>query len=217
VTGRKYDQYCPIARALDVIGDRWALLIVRELTGGPRRYTDLHTDLPGVSTDILAARLKDLERDEVVVRRQLRSPAPARVYELTPRGRRLLPVLTTLADWGADDLEELLPTDSTRAHWFAVPLLRELESVDWGGVVGDIDVRLPEGGFHIQVAEGGGLSWADGCAPAPIGTVTVSAEARVAIARAEASLSECVEQGGVVASGRVLDGMLKQAAAGAIL
>ena len=200
MTGRKYDQYCPIARALDVVGDRWALLIVRELAGGPRRYTDLHTDLPGVSTDILAARLKDLERDGVVMRRQLRTPAPAKVYELTPRGRRLGPVLTTLADWGADDLDEMSPTDSTRAHWFAVPLLRELRSVDFAGAVGEIDILLPEGTFHVQVAEDG-LSYADGSAAAPLATVAVSAEARVAIARAAASLSECVDQGSVVIDG----------------
>lgn len=201
VTGRKYDQYCPIARALDVVGDRWALLIVRELTGGPRRYTDLHTDLPGVSTDILAARLKDLERDGVVIRRQLRAPAPAKVYELTERGRRLQPVLTTLADWGADDLGEMLPTDSTRAHWFAVPLLRELRATDFVGMDGEIDVRLPEGTFHVRVAQGE-LSYADGPSPAPIATLSVSAEARIAITRAEASLAECVTQGAVVVSGQ---------------
>lgn len=200
MTGRKYDQYCPIARALDVVGDRWALLIVRELTGGPRRYTDLYTDLPGVSTDILAARLKDLERDGVVVRRQLKAPAPAKVYELTARGRRLGPVLTTLADWGADDLGEMLPTDSTRAHWFAVPLLRELRTMDFAEVAGAIDVRLPEGVFHVQMTESE-LSYADGPSPAPVATLTVSAEARIAIARAEASLSECVERGSVVMSG----------------
>ena len=71
---RSYDQYCPLSRALDVIGERWSALIVRELLAGPRRYTDLHADLPGVSTDVLAARLKEMERDGLVARRRLPRP-----------------------------------------------------------------------------------------------------------------------------------------------
>lgn len=73
---RSYDQYCPIARSLDVAGERWTLLIVRELLAGPRRYTDLHADLPGVSTDVLAGRLKDMEREGLVTRRRLPRPGP---------------------------------------------------------------------------------------------------------------------------------------------
>lgn len=118
---RSYDQYCPVARALDVVGERWALLIVRELLVGPRRYTDLHADLPGVSTDVLASRLKDMEREGLITRRRLPPPGAAYVYELTDRGRDLLPVLTALAEWGAPALGEPRPTDAVRAHWFAVP------------------------------------------------------------------------------------------------
>lgn len=201
MTRRSYDQYCPIARALDSVGDRWSLLIARELMSGPRRYTDLHTDLPGVSTDILASRLKDLERDGVVTRRRLPPPAPAWVYELTARGRGLLPVLTALADWGSDDLGELRPVDSSRAHWFAVPLLRALNAVDFGEVSGEIDVRLPEGGFHVRLADGG-LAHADGPAPAPDAVLTVSAEGRLAISKSEADVAGCVERGTIEVSGR---------------
>jgi DNA-binding HxlR family transcriptional regulator len=200
VSRRSYDQYCPIARALDAVGDRWSLLIVRELMGGPRRYTDLHTDLPGVSTDILASRLKDLERDDVVARRTLPAPAAARVYELTARGRGLLPVLTALSDWGAGDLGEMRVVDSSRAHWFAVPLLRALRGVDFGDLAGEIDVRLPEGGFHIRVAEGE-LLHADGPAAVPAAVLTVSADARLAISRSEAGVADCVERGTVTLTG----------------
>lgn len=97
---RSYDQYCAAARALDAVGDRWTLLIVRELLAGPRRYTDLHADLPGVSTDMLAGRLKDMEGAGLVTRRRLAPPVPAYVYELTARGTTLLPVLRALAAWG---------------------------------------------------------------------------------------------------------------------
>lgn len=115
---RSYDHYCPLSRALDVVGERWTLLIVRELLAGPRRYTDLHADLPGVSTDVLASRLKELERDGLVTRRKLPPPAAASVYELTPRGAGLLPALTALAEWGAEDLpSEPGPTDAIRDHW----------------------------------------------------------------------------------------------------
>lgn len=145
---RSYDQYCAAARALDVVGDRWTLLIVRELLVGPRRYTDLHADLPGVSTDVLASRLKDMEREGLTTRRRLPHAAAAYVYELTDRGRELLPVLQALATWGAPALQERRPTDAVRAHWFALPLLRVLAGL---GAEGVVQVRLDEGEFHVRV------------------------------------------------------------------
>ncbi|MCB5910253.1 winged helix-turn-helix transcriptional regulator [Streptomyces pinistramenti] len=147
---RSYDQYCAVARALDAVGDRWTLLIVRELLGGARRYTELHADLPGVSTDMLASRLKDMERDGLVTRRRLAPPGAAYVYELTGRGRALLPVLTALADWGAPELGSPRPTDAVRAHWFAVPLMTRIADhfADGPGV---LEVVLDEGTFHLTL------------------------------------------------------------------
>jgi DNA-binding HxlR family transcriptional regulator len=157
---RSYDQYCSAARALDAVGDRWTLLIVRELLAGPRRYTDLHADLPGVSTDVLASRLKDMERDGLTTRRRLPPPGAAYVYELTARGRQLLPVLQALGEWGEELLGEHRPTDAVRAHWFALPLLRGLRGE------GLVEVRLEEGRFHLYVGGGdGGPVYGDGPAP----------------------------------------------------
>ncbi|WP_035850565.1 winged helix-turn-helix transcriptional regulator [Kitasatospora azatica] len=119
---RSYDQYCAIARALDAVGERWSLLIVRELLGGPRRYTDLHADLPGVSTDILAARLKQLEAEGVVLRRKLERPANATVYELTEHGSALREVVVALGQWGLAALGEQRPTDAVREHWVTTPV-----------------------------------------------------------------------------------------------
>lgn len=153
VRRRSYDQFCAAARALDSVGDRWTLLIVRELLAGPRRYTDLHADLPGVSTDVLASRLKDMEQSGLAVRRRLPPPAAASVYELTGRGRGLLPVLAALAEWGAPALDERRPTDAVRAHWFALPLLRALEGLTHAGVV---EVHLDEGEFHVRTGRGPG-------------------------------------------------------------
>jgi DNA-binding HxlR family transcriptional regulator len=98
---KRYHQYCPVAHALDQIGDRWALLIVRELMLGQRRYTDLADALPGIGTNILAGRLRHLEGAGIVRRVKLPPPAPVVVYELTTEGRELEGVLRSLAEWGA--------------------------------------------------------------------------------------------------------------------
>jgi DNA-binding HxlR family transcriptional regulator len=100
---KRYDQYCPIAHALELVGERWALLVVRELMRGPKRYTDL-ADALGIGTNILAARLRDLEAAGVVTKRTLPPPAASRVYELTDYGRQLKKTLRELAVWGARSL-----------------------------------------------------------------------------------------------------------------
>jgi DNA-binding HxlR family transcriptional regulator/putative sterol carrier protein len=115
--GKCYDQvpYCPMAHALSLVGERWSLLIVRELLHGPRRYTDLAKGLPGIGTNILAARLKDLEMFGVVEKKKLPPPYASTVYELTPYGKELDEVLFALGRWGARSLgppvfeEELYP------------------------------------------------------------------------------------------------------------
>lgn len=102
---KSYDQYCPIAHALDLVGERWSLLVVRELLEeGPMRYSDLHARLDGCGTNILAARLKALEAGGVVRRRRLDPPAASWVYELTEYGSELRDVLHVLAHWGARSL-----------------------------------------------------------------------------------------------------------------
>jgi DNA-binding HxlR family transcriptional regulator len=98
---RTYGDLCGIARALDVVGERWALLVVRELLLGPKRFTDLRDGLPGASANILSQRLRELEAAGVVARRTLPPPAASRVYELTERGRELEPVLDALGRWGS--------------------------------------------------------------------------------------------------------------------
>lgn len=194
---RSYDQYCSAARALDLVGDRWTLLIVRELLAGPRRYTDLHADLPGVSTDVLASRLKDMERDGLATRRRLPPPGAANVYELTARGRQLLPVLQVLGEWGAGELGERRETDAVRAHWFALPLLRELER--WCGTAQVVEVRLDEGEFHLYVgaSQGGdGPAYGEGAAPRdPDARLVLDAGTCAAVCRGELSLTEAVREG----------------------
>ncbi|WP_153543949.1 winged helix-turn-helix transcriptional regulator [Streptomyces sp. RB17] len=193
---RSYDQYCSAARALDLVGDRWTLLIVRELLAGPRRYTDLHADLPGVSTDVLASRLKDMERDGLTTRRKLPPPGAAYVYELTGRGQQLLPVLQTLGRWGEAELGERRPTDAVRAHWFALPLLRALEGE------GLVEVRLDEGDFHLRLGAQEGPVYGDGPAPdEPDARLTMDAATCEAVARGELHLTDAVRAGRVTVTG----------------
>lgn len=194
VRRRSYDQFCAAARALDSVGDRWTLLIVRELLAGPRRYTDLHADLPGVSTDVLASRLKDMEQSGLAVRRRLPPPAAASVYELTEHGRGLLPVLSALARWGTPALAERRPTDAVRAHWFALPLLRALDGTEHAGVV---EVRLEEGEFHIRTGGDtqGDDAYGYGPAPYPDARIVLDAELCLALGRGELTLAEAVAEG----------------------
>jgi DNA-binding HxlR family transcriptional regulator len=116
---KRYEQYCPMAHALDLVGDRWALLVVRELMHGPKRYTDLVDHLHGIGTNILAARLRDLEAHGVVARRTLPPPAASRVYELTDYGRELKPALRELALWGARSLGPPTDQDELFEGWLS--------------------------------------------------------------------------------------------------
>lgn len=114
---KSYGQRCAVARALDVIGERWTPLIVRELLLGPRRYTDLLEALPGVGTNILARRLADLRANGVVTKRMLPPPTPVAVYELTEAGEALGPVLAQLRSWGERFGTAPRPDDAIRPAW----------------------------------------------------------------------------------------------------
>lgn len=115
---KRYGQYCPVAHALDLVGERWSLLVVRELLeGGPLRYSDLHARLEGCGTNILAARLKSLESGGVVRRRRLDPPAASWVYELTEWGEGLRDVLHVLGHWAARSLGPPTSPDDLEPGW----------------------------------------------------------------------------------------------------
>lgn len=115
---RSYQQYCPAARALDLVGERWTLLIVRDLLAGPKRYTDLQEGLPGIGPNVLAQRLRSLEGAAIVGRRRLAPPAASTVYELTELGSGLRPVLTELFSWGLQVLGHPGNEDAVKASWW---------------------------------------------------------------------------------------------------
>ena len=114
---KRYGQRCSVARALDVIGERWTPLIVRELLTGPKRYTDLIDGLPGIGTNVLASRLGDLQAHGIVEKRTLPPPTPVAVYELTEAGRALAPVLRELRTWGSQYGAAPEPGDAVRPAW----------------------------------------------------------------------------------------------------
>src|SRR5918999_3655911 len=120
MSDHRYHQYCALARALDVVGDRWTFLIARELLPGPRRFTDLVEGLPGISRKLLTERLRELERDGLVARRELQPPAARQVYELTDDGHDLAHAMAPLIAWGARRIGERKPTETFRARWPAV-------------------------------------------------------------------------------------------------
>jgi DNA-binding HxlR family transcriptional regulator len=145
---KRYDQYCPIACSLSLVGERWTLLVVRELMYGPQRYTDLAEHLPGIGTNILATRLKELEAAGLVEKKRLPPPAASTVYELTPAGRELRPVLHELARFGAR-LMGPPPLDSLEPGWLIHALDLALSPVSPSGTVafrvGDEEASLVDG------------------------------------------------------------------------
>jgi DNA-binding HxlR family transcriptional regulator len=117
---RSYDEYCAIAKSLDVVGDRWTLLIVRELAlRGPCRYTDLRNGLPGIASNLLAERLRELERAGVITREEAPPPIATTLVSLTERGEQLRPVLQDLIRWGIPLMTEQKPGDAVHSHWLA--------------------------------------------------------------------------------------------------
>ena len=154
---KRYDQYCPMAHALDLIGERWTLLVVRELMRGPLRYTDLAERLQGIGTNILASRLRDLEECGLVARRTLPPPAASRVYELTDYGRALRPVMRELALWGARSLGPPTAGSGLFDGWFANALDTVLAPVAPPGRfefhVGDEVASLVDGEVHSGPVE----------------------------------------------------------------
>jgi DNA-binding HxlR family transcriptional regulator len=145
---KRYDQYCPIACSLGLIGERWTLLVVRELMHGPKRYTDLVDGLHGIGTNILAARLKALEAAGLVERRKLPPPAASNVYELTPTGQGLRPVLHELARFGAR-LMGPPPVDALDPGWLVDALDLALSPISPVGrlafQIGDEQASLVDG------------------------------------------------------------------------
>ena len=165
---RSYEDSCGIARALDVVGERWALLVVRELLLGPKRFTDLRAGLPRIGPDMLAARLRELEDAGVVVQRRLAPPAARIVYELTARGRELEPVLHALGRWGSR--QALRPEPPPLSPDATVVAMQTMFEPDPDARLGVIALRLDGHEFSLR-ADADQLVATTGSGAAPAATV----------------------------------------------
>ncbi len=154
---RSYGQYCALAKGLDVVGDRWTLLIIRELLlRGPSRYTDLRNGLPGIATNLLAERLRQLEDGGLLAREAAPPPVATTLFSLTERGRALGPVLQELGRWAIPYMADgPAPGDEFRSHWLAWPAELFLEDREPGG--SPLTIELDAGGeplvLHVDSGE----------------------------------------------------------------
>jgi DNA-binding HxlR family transcriptional regulator len=153
---KSYGQYCALAKALDVVGDRWTMLIVRELLlRGPCRYTDLREGLPGIATNLLADRLRGLERAGVVAREDAPPPIAATLFRLTPRGEELRPVLDALGRWGIPYMAEGPATgDEFRNRWLAWPVEVFLRDSEPSAAPVTIELRAGGQPMVVEAADG---------------------------------------------------------------
>jgi DNA-binding HxlR family transcriptional regulator/putative sterol carrier protein len=147
-------QYCSVAHALDLVGERWALLIVRELILGPKRFRELHEGLPGISTNVLSNRLKELETTGVIRRRLLPRPASGTVYQLTEYGHELEDIVVALGRWGAKTIEARTPEQAFKPDWFVVALLGSFRAESAREVHATYELRLDGTVFHLRIDRG---------------------------------------------------------------
>ncbi len=169
---RSYDEYCSIAKSLDVVGDRWTLLIVRELAlKGPSRYTDLRNGLPGIATNLLADRLRELEHAGVIAREDAPPPIATTLFRLAERGEQLRPVLDALTRWGVPLMFDQKPEDEVQSHWLASALTLMLGDVPVGAQPVTIELRVGDQPIVID-ARDGGIQTRLGPAEAPDAIVT---------------------------------------------
>jgi DNA-binding HxlR family transcriptional regulator/putative sterol carrier protein len=154
VSRRTYDQFCGLARAMDILGERWSLLIVRELLIGPKRFSDLMDGLPGIGPNALSARLKSLESDGLVGKRKLPPPAGSTVYELTELGRGLEPVVHDLIRWGVNLLDAPGPRTSFRPGWIVTTIRALLDPSLARGLHRTYRLRIDEEVFTARIDDG---------------------------------------------------------------
>jgi DNA-binding HxlR family transcriptional regulator len=169
---RSYDEYCAIAKSLDLVGDRWTLLIVRELAlRGASRYTDLRNGLPGIASNLLAERLRELEHAGVIAREDAPPPVATALFRLTARGEQLRPVLDELFRWGLPLMSEQKPEDAVRSHWLAGAL--EAMLTDRRPDAPPVTVELHTGDHPIVIeTRDGAIHTRLGSADSPDATLT---------------------------------------------
>jgi len=199
VKTRVYGQYCGFARALEVVGERWALLIVRDLLVGPKRFTDLLRGLPGIPSNVLTARLKELENAGVARRRVLPRPARAVVYELTEYGSELEAVVVELGRWGAKNLGDPRADETITVDSLITALRSTFHPEAARGLRAGYELRLGEIVLHARV-DGGRVEVAEGSLPGADLAIEAGPGIRALMA-GELSPARAIENGTVHVTG----------------
>lgn len=184
---RSYGEYCSIAKALDVVGDRWTLLIIRELLiRGGCRYTDLKDGLPGIATNLLSDRIRELESAGLIRREDAPPPVATTLFHLTEAGAELLPVLDAIGRWGVRYMMEPADGDEFRGHWFAFPASFFLHDRDPDAAPLSIELRTADSPAVVEIG-GGAIHTRLGAAAAP--DVVLRGEPRTILALFAGALS----------------------------
>lgn len=199
MTTRVYGQYCGFARALEVVGERWALLIVRDLLVSAKRFTDLHKGLPGIPTNVLTARLKELEKAGVIHRRLLPRPAGSIIYELTPYGMELEDIVFRLGRWGAKSLGEPRCEEIITADSLVVAMRSTFRPDAARGLRASYELRFGDIVIHVRV-EGKKLEVAQGPLPAA-DLIVETGPAIKALMTGEMTPTEAIRNGSVRLTG----------------
>lgn len=198
---RRYDDGCAAAHALDLIGERWALLVARELMLGPRRFTDLRAALPGISPNVLSQRLEEMEAAAILTRRRLPPPAASAVYELTAWGYELEPLLQGIGRWAARS-----PTLAPGRPMSVASVVLSFRTMFDGARAGDldavIDLVFADQSYVARIA-GGGLSIEPGRATRPDAVVACDQNALAMVVYAGRPLDEAIAAGELRVTGDV--------------
>jgi DNA-binding HxlR family transcriptional regulator len=198
-TMRTYGDGCGIAHALDLVGERWALLVVRELLLGPKRFTDLRDGLPKTSPNVLAQRLRELEHAGIVQRRKLPPPAGSSIYELTDWGRELKPIVLSLGTWALRSRS--FPADAPVGTDSVILALGTFFDADAAGdLTARYELRLGENAFSVRVAEGG-IEVDRGAADDPDAIIETDAATLSALIWERRELADALRDGDITIEG----------------
>jgi DNA-binding HxlR family transcriptional regulator/putative sterol carrier protein len=201
VTRRGYNQFCATARSLDLLGERWTLLIIRELLSGPKRFSDLQRNLPGLGAALLSSRLRYMESEGLVRRSQLPAPTRAPAYELTTAGRELKAVVMALAKWGMRwALDERGDDDAFEPGWAVLGLEAIFEPAQAEGVDAVFEFRVDDETLHARI-EDGVIDGRYGPAERPEVVIKATADAFARLASGELRLVDAIREGTATVTG----------------
>jgi DNA-binding HxlR family transcriptional regulator len=197
---RSYNQYCAVARGLDVIGDRWTLLLVRELLLGPKRYGDLLAASPGIGTNLLADRLREMEAQGLVEKRVLPPPAGSTVYQLTESGAELEGVVRAIGRWGGRFMCERKPNDYLAPGGYFVGFRERFQPVQSAGLHESYEFRVDGRVFEVRVDDGIATT-TEGSATRPTAVFTMDVDVLDDLFLGQISAEQAITNGRVNVSG----------------